>query len=357
MGVMRLFLVCLSLAAVAVGQNPPKPERKPASKPAATSGTKPAPSTSGGSIAPVEWNGNGWPVNVGDPSPAPAGEVGAKTRPTPPPSATIAGSGGAAATASKPTASPDEQTLATRAEGGEPLASGMQLDSHMHEVFRATRSPGAFRAIAGVEVLWSLSVHGSQGEIIGSRMITHIADCNYAERDRLERDDGRVYARVGKDVVAHKNGIPYEVLNAQAKSELELFGLHLRLPWCFGEGQRYNIMARTTVKSRGESLWQLELHSRPQHAQGVFGPQVATVLRDQFFLRYEPSTGQPRELIHRFVSSAQQRRVLLEDWQVVGGVRMPKRRIYVDSAGRPTTTVEMVSISRRRTSDRDFRVL
>lgn len=245
----------------------------------------------------------------------------------------------------------------TKATSGEPLASGMQLDSHMHDVFRATRSPGNLRAIGGVEVSWSLSVHGTHGEIIGSRMITHIADCTYAGRDRIERADGCIYARVGQQVVAHKNGIPYEVLNAQAKAELELFGTHLRMPWCFGESQSYVIMARMAVKRRGETLWQLELHGRPQRTDNVFGPEAGDVPRDRFFLLYEPTTGQPRELVHRFASSGQQRRVLLEDWQDVHGVRMPKRRIYVDQAGRPTTTVEMISISPRRTSDRDFRVL
>ena len=95
----------------------------------------------------------------------------------------------------------------------------------------------------------------------------------------------------------------------------------------------------------------------PDCASAVMDPFAAQEQLILFCDVIEPSTGQPREFIHRFVSSGQQRRVLLEDWQDVYGVRMPKRRIYVDSAGRPTTTIEMISVSRRRTSDRDFRVL
>lgn len=346
MEVMRLLFVGLALTIAAVGQDPVKPRTKPVTTPGQT----------GGSIAPVNFGPNGWPTGKGNPAPAPA--VESQKKPARGPVVTPSERQPTDAEAQlSGIANQDQTTVASRAQGGEPLASGMQLDSHMHEIFRATRSPGAFRAINGVEVLWSLSVHGSSGEIIGSRMITHVANCNYAERDRIERTGGVVYVRVGKDVVAHKNGIPYEVLDKQASSELELFGAHLRMPWCFGEGQRYVIMSRSTIQSRGEKLWQLELHGRPQGDESVFGPVERGVLRDHFFIRYEPSTGQPREFIHRFVSSGQQRRVLLEDWQDVYGVRMPKRRIYVDSAGRPTTTIEMISISRRRTSDRDFRVL
>lgn len=374
MDVMRILLAGLGLAAMAVGQSNssatgptgqgPGTAGVPARNPDSSGG-------SGGSLSPVRFGPNGWPVGVGSPSPAPIGEskpiprssdIPTRTsqpRKTPPSRTRSATSGapGGRMPADAAKSSGKDAMPSTAITTGEPLPSGMQLDSYLHDVFRATRSPGAFVAIGGVEVAWRLSVHGTHGEVIGTRLITHIADCSSPGRDRLERTDGRIYARTADQVAAHKGGIPYEALQAQARSELELFGTHLRLPWCFGKDQSYVIMSRKAVERRSEMLWQLELHGKAHQIGHVFGPERRDTPRDRFYLLYEPTTGQPRELVHRFASSGQQRRVLLEDWQETLGVRMPKRRIYVDEAGRPTTTVEMIRITPRRVSERDFRVL
>jgi len=334
---------------VTVGQSPSQPQTKPAGTP---QGPPPATGSGAGStsISPVKFGENGWPVGVGSQTPAPVGETKPRKAPPRPP----VGSGRQSTTTNNP--APAKMPTAS-GTASQPLASGMQLDSFLHDVFRATRTPGAFAAIGGVEVTWQLTIHGTHGETIGTRVITHIADCSRPGWDRIERGDGRIYARTGNQVAAHKGGIPYAALNGQAKSELELFGTHLRLPWCFGKDQSYVIVNREAVDRRGETLWELELQGRAHRVGNVFGPEKSDTPRDKFFLYYEPTTGQPRELVHRFASSGQKRRVLLEDWQERYGVRMPMRRIYVDEAGRATTTVELKTIVPRRVSERVFRVL
>lgn len=348
MDVMRILSAILGLATALLAQQPdpanpngsaPKPD---ASKPSGSTG-----------MAPVRFGPNGWPVGVGQGKPAPAGETRLPATGSP---KRAAGKRRAA----KATANSDPETakdvLVAEGSAEQPLASGMQLDSPMHEVFRATRTPGALKAIGGVEVFWRLTIHGTHGEIIGIRDITHIADLRFPERDRLEDSKGRVFTRDGKSVHAHRNGIPYETLLVEAASQLEVFGLHLRMPWCFGEGSSYAIMRREVAQRRGETLQKLDLRRLAPKGEVVFGPEANPKPRDKFSLLFEPTTGLPRELVHRFASSGQQRSVLLDDWHDQHGVRMPHRRIYVDAAGRATTTVELRRITPRRVSDRDFRL-
>ena len=316
-------------------------------------------------MAPVRFSNNGWPVGFEDTAPAPVVETRARTGQSnrngtvapqygdPQESANSAASNRPRATSEPLVGNGD--VLVAAGTAAEPLASGMQMDSPLHDIFRSTRSPGALHAIGGVEVFWRLTIHGTHGEIIGIRDITHIADCSFPERDRLEDAKGRIFTRDGQQIGAQRNGIPYESLHAEAKAMLELFGLQLRMPWCFGEGRSYAIMTREAATRRGEMLAKLQLQRRPPASEMVFGPEANPKPRDQFELLFEPSTGQPRELLHRFVSSGQQRRVLLDDWQEEHGVRMPRRRIYVDDAGRATTTLEMRRITPRRVSEREFR--
>jgi len=375
--VMRYLLAGLGLAAMTVGQVKPNPD---VARVGVSQGSKlspPATAQPAGTIAPVRFATNGWPVGVGDVSPAPVME----TRPgltsdaghgmpdsgyrtgdsnstwsNPVNNRTSSGQSDARNTANGAAASNGDVVVAV-GTSSEPLASGMQLDSPLHDVFRSTRSPGALHAIGGVEVFWRLTIHGSHGEIIGMRDITHIADCAFPSRDRLEDSTGRVFTRDGTTVSAQRNGIPYESLHEEAKALLELFGLHLRMPWCFGDGKSFAVMRKEVAQRRGEDLVELQLHRRSEHGEVIFGPEANPKPRDQFELLFEPTTGQPRELLHRFASSGQQRRALLDDWQEEHSVRMPRRRIYVDAAGRTTTTIEMRRITPRRVTEREFRML
>jgi hypothetical protein len=325
---MRTLVACLVSSLAAFAQQGQEGGQRPAGS---------------NSISPVSFDNNGWPVGFGrNPAPAPAGE----TRPAAPERR-----GGAVA--KRPA---DDDRVIAAGTADEPLASGMHLDSPLHDVFRATRSPGALKQIGGVVAYWKLTVHGKDGAPIGERTYVHIADCAHPERDRLEYGD-RVFVRDAGRVSAGRGGIPWEKLQGTAAAELALFGLHLRLPWCYGEGRSYAILRRDAAVRRGETLVKLTIERRPAAANEVFGPEATPRQRDRFELLYEPSTGTPRELLHRFASSGQQRRVLLEDWREFEGVRLPHRRIYVDESLRPTTTVQLMDVRRRRVGDRDFRLL
>ncbi len=243
-------------------------------------------------------------------------------------------------------------------------ASGMQLGSPLLEVYQSTRSPAAFKALGGVVVWWRLTIFGAQGEVIGVREVTHTADCAFAERDRLEHADGRVYGRSGAAVFAERQGMPWPTLAEAAQQELMLYGLHLRLPWCFGDAAAFVVTGRDTVDRSGETLQRLRIERRPAAAADLIGPEAEPRPRDGFELLYEPSTGQPREFVHRFASTGQSRRMLLEDWRDValgerregGAVRMPFRRVYVDESLRQTTQLEILRLEGARVAERDFRL-
>jgi hypothetical protein len=158
--------------------------------------------------------------------------------------------------------------------------------------------------------------------------------------------------------------MPWPTLTESAQQELMLYGLHLRLPWCFGEPAAFVVEKRDTIDRGGEALARIVIERRRPASAEVIGPELDPQPRDRFELVYEPSTGQPREFVHRFADTMQARRVLLEDWRDVvfgerrdgGAVRMPFRRVYVDESMRQTTQMEILRIESTRTSERDFRL-
>lgn len=244
------------------------------------------------------------------------------------------------------------------------LASGMQLGSPLLDIYQSTRSPAAWKALGSIVVWWRLTIFGAQGEVIGVREVTHTADCAFAERDRLEHEDGRVYGRSAASVFAERQGMPWPTLTESAQQELMLFGLQLRLPWCFGDAAAFVVTARDTIARGGETFARIVIEQRSAGGGDVMGPELDPRPRDRYELVFEPSTGQPREFVHRFASTMQARRVLLEDWRDVaigeprdgGAVRMPFRRVYVDESLRQTTQMEILRIESARTTERDFRL-
>lgn len=244
----------------------------------------------------------------------------------------------------------------TRSPAAPPLVSGMQLGSPLLEIYQATRAPGAWKEVGGVVAWWRLTTYGAQGEKIGVHEVTHTADTAFAERDRLEHQDGRVYGRIGSQVFVERQGMPWPTLVDQAQHELMLFGLHLRLPWCFGDAGAFVVTGRDVEERNGERSARVLLERRPPPGMEVVGPEAHDKPRDRFEVCYEPSTGLPRELVHRLGASRQTRRVQLDDWRDFEGVRLPYRRAYVDESMRPTTVLELLRIERHRASERDFRL-
>ncbi len=330
-----LTLACLAALAVSLPQQPTPQE--PKGQPAPAGETRPPA---------VEFDKNGWPVVPTTTAPAAApvpwpSEAPPARNATPPP-VTV-----------RPL--PAAGTGTSPAQPAVP--SGVELGSPLLDVYQAVRSPGALRAMGGVTVWWRLTAFGPQGEPIGMRELTHRADLGHPERDRIEFADGRVYGRAGASVFAERQGMPWPTLAEAASHELALFGLLLRMPWCFGDGAAYAVMGRDQVQRGGETLTRLRIERRPDSGSDLLGPELTPRPRDRFELLCEASVLQPRELIYQLASSGHSRRMLLEDWREVGGVRMPFRRVLVDGEGRPTTVLEILRCDHgQAVTERDFRL-
>lgn len=334
----------LTLGLLLLGAAPLAAQEKGAGAPA----QKPAAAPPRAPISPVKWGANGYPEVPQGPAARPA-FLDRSSTVTPPPAPSV--ESGASKTAATPL--PEAS-----ARGPAPaLASGMEFGSPLLDIYQRVRAPGAFKALGGRTVWWRLTVYGEQGEIIGRRELTHIADCAFAERDRLEFEDGRVYGRSGPVVFAERQGMSWPTLNDNAEQELALFGMHLRLPWSFADGLSYVVVARNQVARSGEAVSRVVIERRPPGTADVVGPELDPAPRDRFELLYDPVSSEPREFVHRFASSMRTRRVLLEDWREVDGVRMPFRRTYVDESGRQTTTLEILRVEATQVTERHFRLL
>ncbi|MBK8098495.1 MAG: hypothetical protein IPK26_15405 [Planctomycetes bacterium] len=289
---------------------------------------------------------NGWPVAVPRATGDEVDPQRTLRRPAQPKAATTAAVDTVAAPAAIRGRSAQEQPV---------LASGLEAGSPLLAIYGHVGSVETARGLAGLTAWWRLTIHGAQGEPIGIREITHVADLAFAERDRLEFADGRVYGRSGASVFAERQGMPWPTLTESAGHELALLGLHLRLPWVFADGIEYVVMAREVVARGAERLLRIRLKRRP--AMDTIGPELEPAPTDQFELWCDEATGRPREFVHTLAISGQTRRVLLEDWQDVGGVQMPHRRVYVDESRRQTTVLELLRVEvGTQVTDRDFRL-
>lgn len=240
--------------------------------------------------------------------------------------------------------------------GGETVmvSSPGDASAQLGDVFQVIRSPGAFRSLGGVHVCWQLTVYGPKGETIGTRELTHRADLNQMERDRLEYGD-RVFGCAGGVVFAARGPVPWPTLQESAVHELRFYGMLLRAPWLFADSSAFAVVGRDQVQRSGERLTRLKIERRPDTRSELFGPESQPKPRDRFELLCDAAM-QPRELVYQFASSGQSRRMLLEDWREVAGVRLSHRRILVDGEGRQTTEIVIKSIDPGQVvNDRDFR--
>jgi hypothetical protein len=221
-------------------------------------------------------------------------------------------------------------------------ASGLEPGPSLLPVFAATGAPDSFRALGGVTVWWRITIHGSQGEPIGLRDVTHTADLAQPVRDRLEHADGRVFGRAGATVFAERQGMPWPSLAEAAGHQLQLFGDHLRFPFAFADAAAFGVVDTEALRRGNEDLRLVHLERLPA-VDGSIGPRTAPVAVDRHELVLG-SDGLPREWVHELASSGQRRTVQLGDWRRVGEVLLPFRRVYVDANGQPTTTIEMLRV-------------
>ena len=241
-----------------------------------------------------------------------------------------------AAQRGQPAAARGAQVPAAPDTGQPGLAQGSTLAG----VFAQVQPPAAFGQLGTVKVWWRLSVYGERGRI-GQREVTHLADLRAASRDRLEYDDGRVLGCVDGSVFAERHGRPWPLLAAQGAPELALFALHLRMPWTFADRQQFAEVGAFRADGSDGSMERLLLQRRAK--PGVMGPQPEVEAVDRFEV-LSPVGGPPAEFVHQLRCSGERRRVQLDDWRSVQGVKMPFRRTYVDGSGRPTTVLEVLRI-------------
>jgi hypothetical protein len=236
-------------------------------------------------------------------------------------------------------------------------APGPAATARLAEVFRTVESPAAFAALGGLSASWRLTVHGPNGESIGQREVAHLADAAALDRDRLQFADGRACGRLGGAVFAARHGMPWPTLTPSAANELSLFGLHLRLPWAFADSRVFAEVGADVAARGGASFVRIRIVARGGVRTAGPEPEGIAPPADAFELWCSEGSGLPRELVHTLACSGQQRRVLLEDWRPVRGVAFPFRRVYVDAAGRPTTTLELQRLEPGAVvSERDFRL-
>jgi hypothetical protein len=308
----------------------------------------PAPAGPAPRVAVVEFDQNGFPL-VHDAPERPLVQPPANAKPTAvaAPAAATAGANAAAAPAA---ATPRSPVV--------PLASGMAAGSPLLPVFQAVQAPGNFRRLGTVQVWWRITVHDELGAPIGMREVTHTADLDKAAVDRLEfHHDGRIYGRSGASVFAERQGRPWPTWRDSAAQELACFGLHLRAPWCFGDGEAFVVVAEELLARGSERMRRIAVERRQPADQAPIGPELVPARRDRFELWCDLTTNRPRELVHEFAfPGSGARRVLLDDWEEFEGVPLPRRRTYVDEQQRPTTVLQITNMQRVKASDRDFRL-
>lgn len=218
----------------------------------------------------------------------------------------------------------------------------------------AVGSADSFRALGAMRILWRVRVVDSNGGTLGERSVRQISDAGMSDRERLEFDDGRVYARTEGSVLAERHGMPWPTLEASAARELSMFAMHAALPLqlmdptlCVdGAKPRASAGEGTTVFSR-----------LPRPAQDQVGPAEGTTPGESIELVVDNSTGLPREVVTAADLPMQRRRILLEDWRPFHGMQLPFRRVWLDANGKPTTVLEVLEIETGiRWTDGEFRL-
>ena len=226
--------------------------------------------------------------------------------------------------------------------GAAPLATPAdRLDSALRQVFESVGQPFDFAQLGGATARVRLHLHGPSGEVLATREFTHEAELG-EDRDRIESADGRrVRARDGAVSFESVDGVLWHAHAAAAAAELELLGTMLRLPWSFGDGQRFVVFPRENVMLDGQPMVRLRIGPRAK-SDGI-GPSLSEPEGTRYELWCEPTTMRPVEVRYRVHSESIERRVVLRDWRPVqGNLRVPVRRVLLDAKGRPTLEIEIV---------------
>ena len=271
--------------------------------------------------APLRTDANGWPqpVPVVQPSRAARSDFAAPPVQAPAPAAPAAPAPGGAAPAPR---------------GRLPLA----------EVFERVGHPSAMQDCKGVIARMQVRLFDPTGVEQTRYEVFHEADLASRDRDRLQFTQARkTYGRDGATVWARHIGMLWPAWEGEARDELELHGLMLRLPWAFADTERFVAGAREIVQHDGRAIARWKVQARgPESA--VVGPVPNAAPVDRFELDCHEDSNEPFELRYVLSATGVPRRVLLRDWRPCGGVKLPMVRTWVDTEGKKALEIEIVRI-------------
>lgn len=215
-------------------------------------------------------------------------------------------------------------------------------------------SAEAFRALGYLRIQWRVRVVGADGATIGERLVRQLTDAGGSDRERLEFDDGRVYARLDGNVQAERHAMPWPTLEAAAARELAIFSLQAGLPWRLVDPARHVGRGMPRVAAEDGAI---TLVVAPRPERDPVGPPVESACAQTIELVVDAATLTPREVVTSADAPKDRRRVLLEDWRTWNGLQLPFRRTWLDADGRPATVLELVEVEAGfRTTDKDFRL-
>ena len=238
-----------------------------------------------------------------------------------------------------------EQT--TRPPGPGPAPAHVPLESPLLDLFRVVGRPADLRELGSVVVRARVHVRDHRGAELATRELFHEADLTVADRDRLVLPDDRIYGRDGAAVFAQFHRLAWPSLEQEAREELELLGLLLRLPWVFADPERWTLLPPEHVLVSGRRWLRVRVESRVGDGAAI-GPLPEPEPADRFELWCEPASMQLAEVRYRLAGSSAVRIVRLSEWRQVGAVRMPARRTLLGADGVPRLEIELLSIDVRQ---------
>lgn len=222
----------------------------------------------------------------------------------------------------------------------------LDLGSALLDVFQRVGHPSAFSGLGAVVAKWRLTVFDAYGAESAVRDLVQESDLGNPSRDRLTypanqkscgRDGGATW------VVLH--GMDWPALEQEAREELELFGLLLRMPWCFADTTRFVVYPRESVVQDGRRYTKIRIETRSSGDE-IIGPRDRGPAPDTYELTAPADSYEPTEL-RILRASGTRRSVKLLEWRDVGGVRVPMRRIFVTPDGAQALEIVATQIEPR----------
>jgi hypothetical protein len=220
-------------------------------------------------------------------------------------------------------------------------------DSPLAPVFRRVGYPGDAGDLGCVVARVETTVFDHRGAALAETRAFHEADLAAPDRDRLLLAGDRIYGRDGGAVFAVQHHVAFPSLEEEARDELELMGLLLRLPWAFADRSRFVVMPAERLEARGRPAVRFRIEARAPGDE-VVGPAPGPRGIDRFELWCDPETMEPRLLSVARGATGSQRTFRLLDYQTFGGVRVATRREVEAGGGAPARVMVLAQLDVRQ---------